>query len=545
MMKALVLAAAVCAAAYAAPYNPSLNPIDFGADASGGNDSTAAFAKLLAALLTRNMTGGIMSGKVYDMQGATIDLQGGQYLLSQPFAVPNYIGNWRMIDGSLHASQSFPPDRWLVEVGDAVAGCPEASDPQYAACGQDVSLSNVLLNGGGVAAGALQVAFVMGMNVGPDVFLLNFTQVGVNVIGGHEVMLHQTWIGQQRWQALPPTAATSGTAGGAVAGAITRMRTGAARRAAQSRPPRPAQPVVQPRAELVAAFQLPALQAAARAAAAAAATTRGAGASRYAADGVTPAAGHPTFYLNATAGIVLGSNDHYVSDSIVFSGTRYGAVVFGAANLVSGLHCWNDGNPRGVGIADAGGAPGGGNRYEGVYMDYNDLVAYNPQLITVTGAFFLCGGRVVLAAEGVNAPVSGVTITANQFSGTCGHDSGNYSQVVLDLSNGTFTAPVDVTVRDNIGAGGWQWVGSRVSQTITTAVPTTTFVANFSQQLLFPTATAPIRSIEYSLTVAGSGFATAVARPAGSSAVVTVDTDAAVTGSVTITVDQSVRNGAQ
>ena len=40
-----------------------------------------------------------------------------------------------------------------------------------------------------VAAGGLQIAATMGANVGPQVYVFNFTSVGIAITGGHEAMV--------------------------------------------------------------------------------------------------------------------------------------------------------------------------------------------------------------------------------------------------------------------------------------------------------------------------------------------------------------------
>jgi hypothetical protein len=40
-----------------------------------------------------------------------------------------------------------------------------------------------------VAAGGLQIAATMGANVGPQVYVFNFTSVGIAINGGHEAMV--------------------------------------------------------------------------------------------------------------------------------------------------------------------------------------------------------------------------------------------------------------------------------------------------------------------------------------------------------------------
>ena len=42
---------------------------------------------------------------------------GGTYLISAPLVIPAMYGNAQIVRGTLRASTTFPPDRWLVEIG--------------------------------------------------------------------------------------------------------------------------------------------------------------------------------------------------------------------------------------------------------------------------------------------------------------------------------------------------------------------------------------------------------------------------------------------
>jgi len=39
----------------------------------------------------------------------------------------------------------------------------------------------------------------MGTTIGPTTYLLNFSSVGIQVLGGHEVMITETWLGETNW----------------------------------------------------------------------------------------------------------------------------------------------------------------------------------------------------------------------------------------------------------------------------------------------------------------------------------------------------------
>ena len=98
----------------------SVDPRDYGADPTGNTDSTPAFDKALAALFnTSALAPKQMASNITDFGGATLDLNGGVYLISAPVLVPLLAGNVRITGGTLRAASSFPKDRYLIEVGSA------------------------------------------------------------------------------------------------------------------------------------------------------------------------------------------------------------------------------------------------------------------------------------------------------------------------------------------------------------------------------------------------------------------------------------------
>lgn len=167
---------------------------------------------------------------------------------------------------------------------------------------------------------------------------------------------------------------------------------------------------------------------------------------------------------------------------------------------------------------------------------------YNPNLITISSGFYLCGGHIILVATGANAPMTGVTISQNQFAGTCGRTT--EQTVQIDQSNGTFATPVDVTIRDNMVSGPWVSTGTEVTRTIVATTPTSTWTVDFSPLLLFNTTNAPIKTVKYSFMLDDGQFASSSARKPVNDGLghVVVETDAPVTGSLTVTVDQSARS---
>lgn len=62
-------------------------------------------------------------------------------------------------------------------------------------CNVDLGFPELFLDGRHVASG-LQINNVMGTTVGPSCYFLNFTLFGIQINGGHEVLLDRSWLGE-------------------------------------------------------------------------------------------------------------------------------------------------------------------------------------------------------------------------------------------------------------------------------------------------------------------------------------------------------------
>jgi hypothetical protein len=142
-----------------------------------------------------------------------MDLQGGDYLISQPLVFPSNFSNFALSHGTLRASAAFPPNAFLVEVGTPNAYCSNWGD----SCNEDASLEDLLLDGSGVAGGGVRFNAVIGVNAGPDIYVVNFTDKGIVMEGGHEVLLHEAWVGAC-WYTPPGLCWLNGTALGNTTG---------------------------------------------------------------------------------------------------------------------------------------------------------------------------------------------------------------------------------------------------------------------------------------------------------------------------------------
>ena len=177
--------AARALAAGGAP-SPEISPVDFGADPTGAADSSPAFARALAVLLSRNATGGTLGAGIADLGGATLALGGGVYSLSAPLVIPPLVGNLRVAGGTLRAGAGFPAGRALVETG--AAGCTDT-------CNVNFALEDLLLDGGLRARGGVWARGAFGARLA-GLYVINFTTTGIDVESGHEVVLSSSWVAQ-------------------------------------------------------------------------------------------------------------------------------------------------------------------------------------------------------------------------------------------------------------------------------------------------------------------------------------------------------------
>ena len=189
---------------------------------------------------------------------------------------------------------------------------------------------------------------------------------------------------------------------------------------------------------------------------------------------------------------------------------------------------------RGVGIL----VNASQSRIANSYLDWNDLVIAEPTLVSFTGGIFLCGAHIRLLAP-PSGIAHGIYIANNEFVGA-------YCKMGAPAveAQGVFSAASDVTVVGTLADAMYQTRSTAATMVVASGpTPTTTFAANFTGRLLFDTRDVPIASVTYSVVLdSGVALVAHAARPP-QGAVVTVEVATPVTGSVTISVDQSTRDG--
>ena len=181
-----------------------ISPLTYGADPLGQQDSSPAFALCVEACLNYSSAidslghfpGDVSFGNgkyIRNAGGCQIDLGGGEYKLSQPIVIPEYVGNMALGHGSLVADDTpgvFPADSFLITVG--VAG--SCKVPQ-GSCGLDFAFPELFLDGRHVASG-ISISNVMGTTIGPSSYFLNFSSYGIQINQGHEVLVDRCWLGE-------------------------------------------------------------------------------------------------------------------------------------------------------------------------------------------------------------------------------------------------------------------------------------------------------------------------------------------------------------
>ena len=177
-----------------------ISPVDYGADPYGSKDSTAAFQQALKAMLTLPNTEGVryLSDRVVDLGGVTLDLQGGDYIISSPLVISGNHGNYGIVRGTLRASPSFPSTGYLLQLGnrtddEVFSGCGQCS------WGQGIQVNQLLLDASHVARGGISIVGVMGAVLSNN-YIIGFTVDGIYIKGGHEVTIAYTWLGVNLWR---------------------------------------------------------------------------------------------------------------------------------------------------------------------------------------------------------------------------------------------------------------------------------------------------------------------------------------------------------
>ncbi|KAL3523135.1 hypothetical protein ACH5RR_015969 [Cinchona calisaya] len=168
-------------------YRPNIyNVTSYGADPSGKTDSTDAILKALSDAVEGPSNGFLMNG-IMNLGGAQINLEGGNYLISRPLQLLAGRGNLMIHGGSLKASNTFPGDRYLIELSDTNKNGPY----NY----EFVTLRDLLLDSS-FRGGGIQVVNSLRISI-DNCYITHFTTKGISVQGGHETYIRNCFLGQK------------------------------------------------------------------------------------------------------------------------------------------------------------------------------------------------------------------------------------------------------------------------------------------------------------------------------------------------------------
>jgi hypothetical protein len=192
----------------------AIKPTDFGADPTGETISSGAFNKSVAALLALARPDRVDSFGLFDLGGATLDLGGGVYRISEPVAIPGGYSNFKVRSGTLVASSTFrDANGSLLTVGVGSRGCDAPGEPGIKAgtCNRLVDVSHMTLDAGRYAYGGLLINHTMDVNVGPAIMVVGYTGAGIELPGSGATFVQHAWLGAIAPGSPTPRAQATGT----------------------------------------------------------------------------------------------------------------------------------------------------------------------------------------------------------------------------------------------------------------------------------------------------------------------------------------------
>lgn len=209
----VILRRAASIAPLSAPNTTIIRPTDFGADPTGVKISSAAFKLAVDALLSLARPDRKDFLGLYDLGGATMDLSGGVYRVSRPVAFPAGYANFKVMRGSLVASDAFDGG-FMLSVGGGPAGCaaPPTTGLKAGNCNSNIDISHVTLDGRRKAAGGLLVNHTMDVNIGPAMMVVGYTNEGISLAGSGAAFVSHAWLGAESPGSPTPRTNATGTA---------------------------------------------------------------------------------------------------------------------------------------------------------------------------------------------------------------------------------------------------------------------------------------------------------------------------------------------
>jgi hypothetical protein len=115
--------------------------------------------------------------------------------VNAPVQIPQFVGNLRIIDGTIRAGASFPPNAYVIQVG----ASPCKTKSGQGSCNENVGMSGLTLDASHIAQGCLSISSTMGATLDSSSAIFGFTGVGILLDGGHETMISETWVAAYFW----------------------------------------------------------------------------------------------------------------------------------------------------------------------------------------------------------------------------------------------------------------------------------------------------------------------------------------------------------
>ncbi|XP_061366706.1 polygalacturonase QRT3 [Gastrolobium bilobum] len=169
----------------------------YGADPTGNSDSTEALLAAIADAVKGTSEGYLMEG-ISDLGGAQINLEGGNYLISQPLQLPvSGVGNLMIHGGTIRASNNFPEDGYIIDLSTSSNennGENGKNSPSSFYNYEYMTLKDLLLDsnfrGGGIS-------IIKSLRISIDnCYITHFTTNGIFVQSGHETYIRNSFLGQ-------------------------------------------------------------------------------------------------------------------------------------------------------------------------------------------------------------------------------------------------------------------------------------------------------------------------------------------------------------
>ncbi|KAG6641440.1 polygalacturonase QRT3-like [Carya illinoinensis] len=176
----------------------------YGADPTGREDSTEALLRAISDAARGPSTGSLLEG-IQNLGGAQINLDGGNYVITQPLRLPaTGVGNLMIHGGTLRASDDFPTDGYLIDLSASSTSNNEenresSKDAELLSSSSPynceyITLRDLMLDsnyrGGGIAViNSLRTSI-------DNCYISHFTTNGILVQGGHETYIRSSFLGQ-------------------------------------------------------------------------------------------------------------------------------------------------------------------------------------------------------------------------------------------------------------------------------------------------------------------------------------------------------------